>query len=128
MLSLVHARCRFGFGMVSPKCIALHLNAEAIRAPRGGLWSASTINGNRACGTGILNNELYIGRLVWNRLAYSKDPETGRRRSRQRANAEQIVKELPELRIVSQDLWDQANEARTAASIAPSTMQASPLN
>jgi site-specific DNA recombinase len=28
----------------------------------------STINGNVARGTGIINNELYVGRLVWNRL------------------------------------------------------------
>jgi hypothetical protein len=26
----------------------------------------------------LLNNELYIGRLVWNRLRYVKDPQTGR--------------------------------------------------
>ncbi len=43
----------------SPKRIALTLNAEGIAGPRGGKWSPSTINGNRARGTGILNNELY---------------------------------------------------------------------
>ncbi len=37
-------------------------------------WGPSTIHGNRRRGTGILNNELYIGRLVWNRLRYVKDP------------------------------------------------------
>ena len=36
-------------------------------------WGASTINGNAKRGTGILNNELYVGRLVWNRLRYVKD-------------------------------------------------------
>ena len=30
-------------------------------------------------GTGILNNELYIGRLVWNRLRYVKNPDSGKR-------------------------------------------------
>ena len=40
------------------------------------------IAGNAARGTGILNNELYIGRLVWNRLRYVKDPSTGKRVSR----------------------------------------------
>jgi site-specific DNA recombinase len=30
-------------------------------------------------GTGILNNELYIGRLVWNRPANIKNPDTGKR-------------------------------------------------
>jgi site-specific DNA recombinase len=33
----------------------------------GGAWGPSTIHGNRQRGTGILNNELYIGTLVWNR-------------------------------------------------------------
>ncbi|MDA8250231.1 MAG: recombinase family protein, partial [Rhodospirillales bacterium] len=48
---------------VSPKRIAFELNAEGIPGPRGGAWSQSTLNGNRARGTGVLNNELYIGRL-----------------------------------------------------------------
>ncbi|NPD70452.1 recombinase family protein, partial [Acetobacteraceae bacterium] len=61
----------------SPKRIALDLNACSVPGPRGGAWSSSTINGNSARGTGILNNELYIGRLVWNRLTYLKDPDTG---------------------------------------------------
>ena len=30
-------------------------------------------------GTGILNNELYVGRLIWNRQRFVKDPETGHR-------------------------------------------------
>ena len=30
----------------------------------------STIHGNPARGTEILNNELYVGRFVWNRLRY----------------------------------------------------------
>ena len=50
------------------------------RAARAG--APSTIRGNAARGTGILNNELYVGRLVWNRLRYIKDPETGKRVSR----------------------------------------------
>jgi len=94
----------------SPKKIAFELNAERIVAPRGGAWSASTINGNRARGTGIINNELYIGRLVWNRLAYVKDPETGRRRSRQRSDDELIVTDVPLLRLVPQELWDAVRE------------------
>ena len=98
---------------IAPKRIAIALNSEGIRAPRTANWSASTINGNRARGTGILNNELYIGRLIWNRLSYIKDPETSRRRSRQNS-AEQIASvEVPHLRIVPQDLWE-AVRARQA--------------
>ncbi|MGI4801263.1 MAG: recombinase family protein [Janthinobacterium lividum] len=99
---------------LSPKRIALNLNAEATLGPRGGAWSPSTINGNSARGTGILNNELYIGRLIWNRLSYAKDPDTGRRRSRPHAAAEQVVTEVPELRIINDPLW-QAVKARQAS-------------
>jgi hypothetical protein len=44
-------------------------------------------------GTGILNNELYIGRLVWNRLRYVKDPETGKRVSRPNPPDQLIVQQ-----------------------------------
>ncbi len=110
----------------SPKRIALALNAEGIPGPRGGAWSSSTINGNRARGTGILNNELYAGRLVWNRLGYHKDPDTGRRRSRQRAAEERIVTEVPKLRIVDDALW-QAVRARQAALDRPVAASSDPV-
>ena len=67
---------------ISPKSIAAALNSEGVPSPRGKGWSQSTINGNRRRGTGILNNELYVGFLVWNRLSYVKDPETDKRCSR----------------------------------------------
>ena len=90
----------------SPKRIAADLNREGIKAPSGGEWGFSTINGNRQRGTGILNNELYIGRLVWNRLRYIKDPGTGKRVSRLNPEVDWISQEVPDLRIVDQDLWD----------------------
>ena len=49
---------------ISPKSIAAALNREKVPGPRGKGWSQSTINGNRRRGTGILNNELYVGFLV----------------------------------------------------------------
>jgi site-specific DNA recombinase len=48
----------------SPRAIATSLNAEGVRGPSGEAWGASTIHGNPKRGTGILNNELYLGRLV----------------------------------------------------------------
>src|SRR5262249_51747526 len=94
----------------SPRRITIALNREGVRGPRSGQWDASTINGNAVRGTGILNNELYIGRLVWNRLRYIKDPATGKRISRLNAPDRWIVQQVPELRIVSQDLWDAVKE------------------
>ena len=51
---------------VSPRTIARRLNAEGIACPSGKLWTDSTIRGQVKRGTGLINNELYIGRLVWN--------------------------------------------------------------
>ena len=46
----------------SAKRIAVELNRDGIRAPGGGDWGFSTINGNPKRGNGILNNEAYVGR------------------------------------------------------------------
>jgi DNA invertase Pin-like site-specific DNA recombinase len=90
----------------SPQAIAKQFNREAIPCPSGSTWGPSTIHGNPDRGTGILNNELYIGRLVWNRLRYIKDPETGKRVSRLNPESEWITQDVPALRIVDQKLWD----------------------
>ena len=91
----------------SPRALAHALNAENVPGPSGKGWGPSTINGNRHRGTGILNNEMYVGRLVWNRLRYIKDPETGKRVSRLNDESEWIIQDVPELRIIDQDVWDQ---------------------
>jgi site-specific DNA recombinase len=89
----------------SPRAIAHALNKENILGPRDEGWGQSTINGNAERGTGILNNELYIGRLVWNRLRYVKDPSTGKRVSRPNPPESFVINEVPELRIVDDELW-----------------------
>lgn len=97
---------------VSPRTIAKTLNEKGIFAPSGGEWGASTIYGNRARGTGILNNELYVGRLVWNKLRYIKDPKSGKRVSRLNPEDKWITKDVPDLRIVDQELWDQVKRVQ----------------
>ena len=92
---------------LSPKAIAKRLNAERCPGPGGALWNPSTIHGNPARGTGILNNELYVGRLVWNRLRYVKDPDTGKRVSRPNPSSELVTTAVPQLRIVDDQLWSQ---------------------
>ena len=88
-----------------PRKIAWMLNEEGVPGPRGRGWGASTINGNSERGVGILNNRLYVGKLVWNKLKYMKDPDTGKRRSRVNAAADVVEKAVPEHRIVSDELW-----------------------
>jgi site-specific DNA recombinase len=63
----------------TPREIAAGLDANRIKPPRGKNWDASTINGNAARGHGMLINELYAGRIVWNKVRMLKDPATGRR-------------------------------------------------
>ena len=58
---------------LSPRAIARRLNQEGIAGPSGRAWRDTTIRGHFGRGTGILNNELYVGRLVWNRLTYLKE-------------------------------------------------------
>ena len=94
----------------SPKQIVTRLNKENIVGPSGKAWGPSTVYGNRERGTGILNNELYIGRMIWNRLRYVKDPDTGKRVSRLNPQSEWVIKEVPDLRIIDDELWQAVKE------------------
>lgn len=92
----------------SAKTIAKALNKEGIRSPSGRGWGYSTILGNRKRGSGILNNEMYAGRIVWNRVREDRDPDTHRRIVRVNPREKWIVHEAPHLRIVDPALWDKA--------------------
>jgi DNA invertase Pin-like site-specific DNA recombinase len=90
---------------LSPTRIADDLNTRGIPGPRGGLWQGTAIRGHRSRGSGILNNQAYIGLIVFNRLAYRKNPSTERRVSRSNAPELHVVQEVPDLRIVDDALW-----------------------
>ena len=94
----------------SPRAIAADLNHEGVPGPLGRAWGDTTIRGHVSRGTGILNNELYVGVLVWNRQRYVKDPSTGRRVSRPNPETEWIRTNVPELRIVDDALWRAAKD------------------
>ena len=89
----------------SPRKIAMELNAEGVPSPSGKAWGQTSLNGNRRRGTGVLNNELYIGRMVWNRLRYKKDPKTRKRVSRLNPESEWVITELPDMRIIDDESW-----------------------
>ena len=97
----------------SPRTIALGLNRDGIPGPQGRAWGPSTIYGNWRRGTGILNNELYIGRLVWNRQRYIKDPNTRKRVARLNPEQAWVIQEVPDLRIVDDALWQQVKQRQT---------------
>ncbi|MCA2411308.1 recombinase family protein [Rhizobium leguminosarum] len=105
----------------SSRTIAMVLNSEGVPGPQGSEWGPSTIHGNPKRGTGILNNELYIGKLVWNRLRYLKDPDTGKRVSRLNPESEWAIQDVPELRIVDQSLWDLVRQRQAQLALEPGT-------
>lgn len=85
--------------------IAYDLNARGIPSPRGSSWDLAGIYGHPVKGTGILNNEIYIGRYIWNRSQWIKNPDTGKRKRVERPREEWHIVDHPELRIVQDDVW-----------------------
>jgi DNA invertase Pin-like site-specific DNA recombinase len=104
---------------LSPRAIAKRLNAENVPGPFDRAWGDTTIRGHATRLTGILRNPLYAGRLVWNRLRYVKDPQSGKRLSRVNPEDAWVFKDAPELRIVEADLWENANSRLTAIHNSP---------
>jgi DNA invertase Pin-like site-specific DNA recombinase len=95
---------------VSPRMIADRLNAEGVPAvqPRSGensFWRASTLYGDRKRKNGILQNQLYIGKLIFNRTRKIVDPRTRKALIRPNPESEWLIEDVPELRIVDDQLW-----------------------
>lgn len=110
----------------SPRKIAGDLNAEGVPPPRGRRWNASTINGSKQRGSGILQNPLYRGEIVWNRVTMIRDPETGKRVSRPNGEEAQQRAEAPHLRIVADDVAAPALARKEANSTQPQRGRRSP--
>ncbi len=98
----------------SGRAIAIALNREGVPSPSSGKtsgeWTFSTVQGFWQRGTGILNNELYIGMRVWNRQHFVTHPETGKRQARLNPEEEWTRNPVPELRILDEDLWTRVKD------------------
>lgn len=106
---------------LSAKAIVYRLNAEHVPPPRPKAgrkaqgWTWTTISGSRKKGMGILNNELYRGVYFWNRSGKLRDPETERRVTRPRGQQDWLRVEVPELRIVPDELWNRVKARQCEA-------------
>ncbi len=96
------------------RSIAASLNLAGVPGPRGGRWNASSINGSRQRGYGILQTEIYAGVKVWNRVDKQKDTITGGRLDVTRPKEEWKRTPVPHLRIVDEETWT-ATRARKEA-------------
>lgn len=91
---------------VSVQRIVHTLNKLAVPSPRNSSWAVSAIYGCPVKWSGILNNRLYIGKLVWNRSKWVKNPDTGQRKRVDRPQSEWLFKDIPELRIIDAMTWN----------------------
>ena len=95
----------------SPRAIVAALNRMAVPSPRGGKWAATAVYPDSK-GVGLLGNQIYNGRQMWNKTKWVKDPATGRRRRTMRPPSEWVITEHEELKIIDNAMWAAA-EART---------------
>ena len=88
--------------------IAKILNAEKVEAPQPPrtrqirAWHPTAIRE-------MLRNERYRGVFIWNRTRKERNPETGRKTSRPRPASDWRRVEVPEWRIVPEDLWERVD-------------------
>lgn len=92
--------------------IVKDLNRVGEPGPSGGAWNVSALVGSPKRRNGLLNNELYRGTIVYNRQRFVKDPTTGKRVSRANPESEWQRQDVPELRIVDEDLWQAVQRLR----------------
>ncbi|WP_443024596.1 recombinase family protein [Sphingomonas sp. Leaf343] len=123
---------------LSPIAITRRLNAEGVPSPRSGktsghafgktaAWTPNTLTGNAARGTGILNNPLYVGRRPYGKQTYRKNPDTGKRQAFVNpAEKRPDTIEVPELRIVSVDLWERVKARQASLARGPLSQTAAP--
>ncbi|MFB0690285.1 recombinase family protein [Agrobacterium pusense] len=106
----------------SPQEMAIELNNRdpSVPGPRGALWRDTAIRGHRDRRTGILNNEAYVGRLVFNRRNFRKNPETEQREARMNDRSEWVIAEVPELRIIDDELWTKVKKWQLDVGLASS--------
>ena len=93
---------------ISLNNIAQRCNAEGLLRPeaRRGCsnspWTRSNIHN-------LLNNQRYVGKVVWNRMKSLISPHTGKAVVKFRPEEEWVITNIPELRIVSDDQWNRAH-------------------
>ncbi len=76
---------------------------EGVPGPWGRPWTQGTIRR-------ILENEVYLGKLIWGRVNYERQPGTNKKVRRDQPRTAWKVSDQPELRIISDELWEQVRE------------------
>jgi DNA invertase Pin-like site-specific DNA recombinase len=91
-------------GVTVPKIIT-RLTEQHFPAPRGGNWRVGAVQR-------ILRNPKYRGQLVWGRTKQARKPGSRTKVVKHVPENEWQKSEKPELRIVSEELWDRVQSRR----------------
>jgi site-specific DNA recombinase len=95
----------------SLKTITKLLNAEGVQSPqpsKGRIlrsWCPSSVRT-------ILHNPRYRGLVVWGKTKKVRSPKSGKRVYRPRPESEWVRSEIPEQRIISEELWNMVEARR----------------
>ena len=79
---------------------------ESVPGPWGRPWTQGTIRR-------ILQNEVYLGKLIWGRVNYERQPGTSKMVRRDQPRSQWKVSDQSDLRIVSDDLWARVRQRQT---------------
>lgn len=85
--------------------IAQSLNSDGINTNRGKPWRSSSVRK-------VLVNELYTGKVIWNRFRQERQPGTNRVKKIENPPSKWLARQDEELRIIPADLWERAVETR----------------
>lgn len=100
----------------SPMAISVDLNRDRIPGPRGTIWHHTAIAGEKNHKRGILRNEIYIGVLTYGRSRQVVNPQTRRRLMRYNDEASVLRVPVPDMRIISDDIWNKVQASLEANS------------
>ena len=89
-----------------PRDIAGDLNRDGVAPPRGHGGTLRPSMATRSAASGMIFNELYVGRIVWNKVRMVKNPDTGKRLSRPNPRDQWQGHRCPHLRIIDDETWD----------------------
>jgi site-specific DNA recombinase len=110
------------------KAIVEDLNARSVPSAGAGWKREARRTDNRwlvSALHAILHNETYVGRMIYGRRQFVKNPTTGKRVAREAPPSEWIVNDMPELAIVERELWDRV-QARLGVNVGAAQSRAKP--
>lgn len=89
------------------KSIAIALNSEGIPPPSQ--RDGCILDWSPGCIPKLFHQTKYRGQIIWNKTHRVRNPETGKKHDKPRPPEEWVIVEAPELRIVSEELWDKVH-------------------